>query len=255
MNSNTNTTEKKKRNIKPIIVAGALVACLGIAGMSAYFTDAAKVTNTFTVGKVDITPHEPNWDPPTDIVPNQEFKKDPTVENVGNNAAYIFVQVKVPKAHVVYADQNGLRQNADKSQSIPLFTYNIDSAKWAEVPGTADDQDAYVTRTYVYGTTSAPEALEKTEETEPLFSTIKFANVIEGQEGIELQKLNVEVFSYAIQTTWLNDNENNGVDGEGATTPEAIWAILSKQNEGQPVPDVTDDVLTENEAAAADPQP
>lgn len=240
------TSEKLKKNVKPIAIAGAAVACLGIAGVSAYFTDAAKVTNTFTVGKVDITPHEPTWTPPTDIVPNQEFDKDPTVENVGNNAAYVFVQVKVPKAHVVYADQNGLRQNADKSQSIPLFTYNIDSSKWAEVPGTVDDQDTYVTRTYVYGTTSAPTALGKTETTDPLFSTIKFANVIEGQEGIELQDLDVDVTSYAIQTTWLNDNENNGEDGSAATTPEAIWAILSKQNTGTTPADMTNDVLKEN---------
>ena len=62
------TSEKLKKNVKPIAIAGAAVACLGIAGVSAYFTDAAKVTNTFTVGKVDITPSEPDWTPPTDIV-------------------------------------------------------------------------------------------------------------------------------------------------------------------------------------------
>ena len=252
MNSNTNTTEKKKRNIKPIIVAGALVACLGIAGMSAYFTDAAKVTNTFTVGKVDITPHEPSWTPPEDIVPNQEFEKDPTVENVGDNAAYVFVQVKVPKKNVVVADQDGTKLPA---AATPLFTYTINSG-WAEVPNSHESDDKYDIHTYVYGTDATPTVLEAGETTDPaLFSTIKFANVIEGQEGIEQKDLNVEVISYAIQTTWLSDNENNGVDGSAATTPEAIWTILSKQTEGQEVPDVTNDVLAENEAAAADPQP
>ena len=50
------TSEKLKKNVKPIAIAGAAVACLGIAGVSAYFTDAAKITNTFTAGKVEVTP-------------------------------------------------------------------------------------------------------------------------------------------------------------------------------------------------------
>lgn len=61
----------KKKNMKPILIAGAAVACLGIAGVSAYFTDSEKLTNTFTVGKIDIKPEEPSWDPenpPEDIV-------------------------------------------------------------------------------------------------------------------------------------------------------------------------------------------
>ena len=58
----------KKKNMKPILIAGAAAACLGIAGVSAYFTDAAKITNTFTVGKVDVTPDEPGWTPPENIV-------------------------------------------------------------------------------------------------------------------------------------------------------------------------------------------
>lgn len=58
----------KKKNIKPVLIAGAAVACLGIAGVSAYFTDSATLTNKFTVGSVDITPEEPDWTPPDNIV-------------------------------------------------------------------------------------------------------------------------------------------------------------------------------------------
>lgn len=58
----------KKKNIKPVLIAGAAVACLGIAGVSAYFTDSATMTNKFTVGSVDITPSEPDWTPPENIV-------------------------------------------------------------------------------------------------------------------------------------------------------------------------------------------
>lgn len=232
------TSEKLKKNVKPIVIAGAAVACLGIAGVSAYFTDAAKVTNTFTVGKVEITPSEPDWRPPTDIVPNQEFEKNPTVTNSGDNAAFVYVQVKVPKKNVVVADQDGTKHDA---AATPLFTYTI-NAGWAEVPETAENTDEYELRTYVYGTADTPAALEAGDTTSAaLFDYIKFANVIEGQEGIEQQDLNVDVTTYAIQTTWLNDETNNGVDGSAATSSKDIWAILKKQ--APTVDDVTDEVV------------
>ena len=230
------TSEKLKKNVKPIAIAGAAAVCLGIAGVSAYFTDAAKITNTFTVGKVEITPHEPSWDPPTDITPNQPIPKDPTVENTGSNPAYVFVQVKVPKAEVIVSEQNGSKNAAAVTQ---LFTYDIDTENWALIDSdeTAEDSNLY---TYVYGTSEHPAVLEKTETTEPLFSTIKFANVIEGQ--VDEDQLNVEVTAYAIQTTWLDENE--GEDSSATLTSAQIWDILSTQ--GPDAPDVTDDVLAEN---------
>lgn len=246
------TSEKLKKNVKPIVIAGAAVACLGIAGVSAYFTDAAKITNTFTVGKVEVTPNEPDWDPPKDIVPNQEFDKNPEVKNTGVNEAYVFVKVKIPKAKIAYADQDGTKQNTDLSKAVPLFriAYNdsetpgFNNAKWAEVPGTAVDNDTEYTRVFVYGTSDKAAALAKDATTESLFDTIKFANVLEGQD-IEGSKLDVDVTTYAIQTTYLNDGTNDGADGSTATTPEAIWAILEKQ--APTVEDVTSSVTEDNE--------
>lgn len=54
----------------------------------AYLTDHDSVTNKFSVGKVDIVGHEPNYTPDNDgktnnIVPTQVIKKDPQIENVG----------------------------------------------------------------------------------------------------------------------------------------------------------------------------
>ena len=243
----------KKKNMKPILIAGAAVACLGIAGVSAYFTDAAKITNTFTVGKVEVTPSEPDWTPPTDIVPNQEFDKNPKVTNSGKNSAYVFIQVKIPKAKVAYADADGTKHNEDKSESVALFdcanggTPGFNTTNWAELTSEKDETAEYVTRTFVYGTSSAAEALTPGGKTESLFTTIKFKNVLEGQ-SIEGSKLNVDVTTFAIQTDYLGDETN---DGSGATTtdPAAIWAILKKQaptvdevdSHGQPITETTDD--------------
>lgn len=240
----------KKKNMKPILIAGAAVACLGIAGVSAYFTDAAKITNTFTVGKVEVTPDEPAWEPPENIVPNQEFDKNPEVTNSGNNDAYVFVKVKIPKAKVAYADQDGTKHNTEKSEAVPLFriAYNdsetpgFNNSKWAEVPGTAVDNETEYTRTFVYGTSSAAEALTPKAKTESLFDTIKFANVLEGQ-SIEGSKLDVDVTTYAIQTDYLGDGTNDG-SGSTTTDPAAIWKILEKQ--APDVEDVTSSVTAED---------
>ncbi len=50
----------KKRKI--ILTSLALALVLLIGGIAAYLTDATQQeTNTFTVGKVDITLSEPSW--------------------------------------------------------------------------------------------------------------------------------------------------------------------------------------------------
>ena len=239
----------KKKNIKPILIAGAAVACLGIAGVSAYFTDAAKITNTFTVGKVDVTPNEPDWTPPTDIVPNQEFDKNPEVTNSGKNNAYIFLQVKIPKANVAYADADGTKHNENKSESVALFdcanggTPGFNTTNWAELTSEKDETEEYVTRTFVYGTSSTAKALTPGAKTESLFTTIKFKNVLEGQ-SIEGSKLNVDVTTFAIQTDYLGDETNDG-SGTTTTDPAAIWAILEKQ--APTVEDVTSSVTEDDE--------
>lgn len=238
----------KKKNMKPILIAGAAVACLGIAGVSAYFTDAAKITNTFTVGKVDVTPNEPDWEPPENIVPNQEFNKNPEVTNSGKNSAYIFIQVKIPKAKVAYADQDGTKQNTDLSTSVALFdcayngTAGFNTTDWAELTREKDETETYVTRTFVYGTSSAAEALTPGAKTESLFTTIKFKNILEGQ-SID-PELNVDVTTFAIQTDYLGDETNDG-SGTTTTDPAAIWAILEKQ--APTVEDVTNSVTEDDE--------
>ena len=50
----------KKR--KTIIAAVVLLLVFVVGRAVAYFTDTESVTNTFTIGNVDITLTEPNWD-------------------------------------------------------------------------------------------------------------------------------------------------------------------------------------------------
>ena len=242
----------KKKNMKPILIAGAAVACLGIAGVSAYFTDSEKLTNTFTVGKVDITPSEPSWpdeNPPEDIVPNQEFPKDPKISNVGANPAYVFMQVKIPTANVKVADADG---TVGTEALTELFTMQgLNTTDWCEIGSafdyTDEDNHTFKVYTFAYGPNAAqaPTILEiddgvaesGNDETPPLFTSVRFANVIEGQDlgVIEPNTLNVDVISYAIQTDWLSDTTNDAADDHGTNKQSAtqVWQIFATQNPGK----------------------
>lgn len=73
---------------------------IGIVGATlAYFTDTEDAKNTFTVGNVDITLTEPNWDTEgsedaPEVYPGEPLKKDPTVKNVGANPCFVRIKVE-----------------------------------------------------------------------------------------------------------------------------------------------------------------
>lgn len=87
---------KKKIIAVCLIVAMAAIAVVG--GTLAWFTDDEEATNTFTVGNVDITLTEPNWegtgsqDAP-EVYPGEPLAKDPTVKNDGANPCFVRIKV------------------------------------------------------------------------------------------------------------------------------------------------------------------
>lgn len=87
-----------KKKILALCLVVALAATAIVGGTLAYFTDNANATNTFTVGNVDITLTEPNWnssgsqDAP-EVYPGEALAKDPTVKNDGANPCFVRIQV------------------------------------------------------------------------------------------------------------------------------------------------------------------
>ena len=84
-----------KKKILALCLVIALAATAVIGGTLAYFTDTDEATNTFTVGNVDITLTEPNWDEATaKLIPGREIAKDPTITVAeGSERAYTFMEV------------------------------------------------------------------------------------------------------------------------------------------------------------------
>lgn len=88
-----------KKKIVSIALAAALAATAIVGSSLAYFTDTEEKTNTFTVGNVDITLTEPNWDADInnkDLIPGKTIPKDPTITvEADSETAYTFMKVEV----------------------------------------------------------------------------------------------------------------------------------------------------------------
>lgn len=227
---------KSKR--KQVVITMAIIAVMTIAGTSAYFTASEEVTNKWTVGKVEIdlqeTEYEKHKDEETkDITPNMELHKDPKVNNTGNNDAFVFMRVRIPKATVKVASQNGSAPASATMQELFDYRWNngwtvIDTREVKD--GAATYQEYVVT----YGTSNECTALKPGQTTSVLFvngdgdhiankgaaGLITLKNVIEGQ-GLENVTLNLNVESFAIQTENLTT--------EDTKNPAKVWSILTAQ--------------------------
>lgn len=210
-----NEKTKKFINLKSITIAAVLIALLAIGSAIAFFTDKDNKTNDFTVGNISIQLTEPNWnaDNGKDLTPNKTISKDPQITNDGPNDAFVFLQVKVPVANVKTAAADGSLQQA-KSQD--LFTYTVNE-NWTEVSKKSSaDSTTYV---YAYvGADGTMKTLAPGKTTNPLFDSVTFLNLIEGQID-EGTKISVDVAAYGIQTTDL-----------GTTAPAEVLKLIQTQN-------------------------
>ena len=87
-----------KKKIMTLSLVAALAATAVIGGTLAYFTDTTEEKiNTFTVGNVDITLDEPEWDQDDAVlIPGREIAKNPTITvEADSQRAYTFMKVKL----------------------------------------------------------------------------------------------------------------------------------------------------------------
>ena len=217
----------KARNAKFSVLALALVLCMAIAGISAYFTDGDTATNEFELGEVSIDLQEEEFDEENaiDLVPQQEIAKDPNVVNTGVNDAYVFIEVIVPYANIRTANEDGTVNAAADTQ---LFTWDLDE-KWVQVGQTKDDAtNKTYTYVYAYGTADAMTAVAAGEETSDVFDFVRVANIVEAQ-GLENAEKEIVVNAYAIQTSNLNDADTtiDGVNNDGKVAAADVWAVVA----------------------------
>lgn len=187
----------KKNTVKIMTLAGIL--CLAsVGGVSAYLTDYEKVSNEFTVGKVDIELKEPEWKPEENkkIEPSKVIHKDPQITNTGTNDAFVYMEVSIPMANVEAAAENGERLGKKVQE---LFSFEAKDS-WMQL----SVQNTESRRTYTY---AYKKILKPQETSEALFDTVKFLNLIEGQ--LDGQTFEIPVRAYAIQTSYTGGSSDN----------------------------------------------
>ena len=213
------------KKTKAILCTASIVGVIGVAGIMAYLTDTDTALNTITTGDVTIDLTEPTWDAAVadktngdknnnnipdyaeNVAPNATVAKDPQVQNTGANNAYIYLKVTVPAKEVITANADGTLKNNGAATATQLFTYELAAnSKWQEIVGerttnvnqTTNKIESY-TYVYYYNEAVAPNAT-----TEKLFTQVKYANVIEGQN--DNATANIDIVAYAIQSDNLPEN-------------------------------------------------
>ena len=184
-----------------------------IGSTFAYFVDRDSVTNSFTVGDVEISVSEPNWDPDEglDITPNKVMKKDPKITNEGANDAFVFMRVTVPRATVKTANDDGTL-NAKANQDLFTFTSN---SGWKLIKSS----NGSLSSEYVYAyAADKMTVLSPGQITGTLFDTVKFINIIE--EQLDGQDIDILIDTLGIQTADL-----------GTESPNEIYNIILNQQD------------------------
>lgn len=181
----------KKKIISLCLVAA--LAVVAIAGTSlAYFTDKDAKTNTFTLGKVDIELNEKKWEEPIAAVPDVEYAKDPVVTNIGENDAWIRVDVTL-------SDAAAFTAAAAKHQITDLATIfaEHDETKWtlAGEPVYNNENDT-LTYSYYYNTVLAVD-----ESTDALFTSVTIPAEFDNEDMEAIgENFTIDVTAHAIQT-------------------------------------------------------
>ena len=166
-----------------------ILLVFAIAGIMAYLTDTDSKINVFTVGDVDITLTETNFNssqPMANIAPGQVIQKNPAISNTGANPAYVYMKVTIPKEG--FTDKNG-----NSITGVPMFTYSADS-NWVEMPTYSKETSRKITKVYYYNS-----ILQPNTSTSELFQTVTVAN-FPNFNGISAESLNIDINAYAIQS-------------------------------------------------------
>ena len=123
-----------KKKLTAIFLCVALVAIAVVGASLAYFTDKDNATNTFTVGKVDITLQETFDEENAKLMPGIDVNKDVNIKlEEGSSDAYVWYLWKIPadldSIDGTTGTNNALHVNALGST---WDKYRENSAYWAD---------------------------------------------------------------------------------------------------------------------------
>lgn len=202
----------KKKIVALCLCIALAVVAIGGATL-AYFTDTKDVTNTFTVGNVNITLTENKWKDNSKLVPGTTIEKNPTVAVVkGSEECYVRILMTISNSK----EWDDIFK-ADNTLKIENFFEGYVPANWTYIKNT---ENANNTRTYEFRYKEAVNALNASENvTLPaLFTAVKVPSTLTGDQIATLNGFNIKIVAQAIQTASFNGDVN------------AAWTAFDNQN-------------------------
>lgn len=236
---------KKFRKVLALTLCAAALVGASVMGTMAYLTDNDEVTNTFTVGNVDITLDEAKVDEYgkeiTDdgaervdknayhLLPGGEYDKDPTVTvEAGSEDAYVRMMVTVSDISKL---KNAFPQNDSEGNEIAAnakyyagdvfllqqLVKGWDNNVWTSTNEVTVDQEDSNKVTYEFRYKEAVDKSTSDTKLEPLFTTIEIPGTLNNAEIAKLNKVTITVTAHAIQA-------------DGFDTAEEAWGTFTDEN-------------------------
>ena len=234
------------QNRAKLLAAICLLALLSLGGTMAYMTDHESAENRFTVGKVDFNLYERNWDgerpdgtyatssnatssnttssnalgmeQAENMYAGMEINKDPAIKNNSKNDAYLRMTVKVPVATVSTADRDGNLVDGGIQKETELFSYELNpycGMKPVSYWPTVDN--GFHVYEYMYTGDGYHEIpVPAGHNIPPLFHTVTFANVVDGEINEETEFIYVDF---------------KAIQSGGFDTPEDAWRAYDNQSQ------------------------
>ena len=192
---------KTKSKALLLSLCAVLLVVASIMGTMAYLTSSDTVTNTFTVGKVEIKLDETDVTNPTGprvqansyrLLPGLTYTKDPTVTvKTGSEPSYVKMTVTFTKA----AELDAIF--APSGANLTSIFNGYDSTNWID-KGNTEDKTAN-TRTYEFWYKEAVDARTADVVLDALFDSITVPGSITKEQLKTIDGMTITVNAYAIQ--------------------------------------------------------
>lgn len=191
---------KTKSKALLMTLCAVLLVAASVLGTMAYLTSQDSVTNTFSIGKINITLDEAKVDADGKaqttvprvkanaykLMPGHEYDKDPTVHVTANSEdSWIFVKV-----------ENGIA--AIEAAGNTTIDAQITANKWMQLPGV----DNVYYKEYTKNATQQQDFV--------VFKSFKVADTVTDTDLAKCEKANITITAYAVQK-------------DGFDTAKAAW--------------------------------
>lgn len=199
---------KTKRKALLLSLCAVLLVVASVMGTMAYLTSSDTVTNTFTVGKVEIKLDETDVTNPNGprvqansykLLPGLTYTKDPTVTvKAGSEPSYVKMTVTfsmAPELDAIFAPTGGA--------NLTSIFNGYDSTKW-DAKGNTEDTAAH-TRTYEFWYKDTVDARTADVVLDALFDSITVPGTITKEQLATIDGMTITVNAYAIQADGFAD--------------------------------------------------